>query len=208
MYICCILDNVWYKHHVRVWFWHTWSKYDSDPTFLCYPAAPKKKPSVEDELPSYLPKRSQLSIKTGTPFFPSQKKCASKKPKATRVFYSFLHVWWRGIIKKNWVSAQIEEKTTSTKQFDWEKTWVSPTHAQVGSHFDSICFLVAVARLSSTAMLKARRPCGTEAPELMFFIFLFFSPSFFSSFGKPSGSRIWNRGFLWILGFHGGKVPV
>ena len=115
-------------------------------------------------------------------------------------------------IKKNWVSAQIEEKITSTKQFDWEKTWVSPTHAQVGSH------LILSASWSLSRGYLAL-PCWkhvvlVELKHLSwcFSSSWFFSPSFFSRFGKPSGSRIWIRfdlenswGFLWIIGFHGGK---
>ena len=48
--------------------------------------------------------------KLGPHFSLHKKNVPPNNQKTTKVFYSFLHVWWRGIIKKNWVSAQIEEK--------------------------------------------------------------------------------------------------
>lgn len=149
------------------------------------------------------------------PMFPFTKKmCLQNNQKTTRVFYSFLHVWWRGMIKKTWVSAQIEEKTTSTKQFDWEKTWVSPTHAQVGSH------LILSASWSLSRGYQAL-PCWkhvvlVELKHLSwcFSSSCFFRHPFFSGFGKPSGSRIWNSFDLekcWVpldYRISCGKVPV
>lgn len=134
-----------------------------------------------------------------------------KKIVPPRVFYSFLHVWWRGIIKNLGFSPN--RRKNNFHQTIWLRKNLGFTHSRAsGQSVDSICFLAAVARLSSTAMLKARRPCGTEAPELMFLIFLVFFAIRFSRFGKPSRSRIWIRfdlenswGFLWIIGFHGGK---
>lgn len=146
------------------------------------------------------------------PMFPFTKKmCLQNNQKTTRVFYSFLHVWWRGMIKKTWVSAQIEEKQLPPNNLIEKKLGFHPLTRK----WAVIWFYLLLGRCR-----EAIKHCHAESTSSLwnwstwvdvFHLPVFFAILFFLVLENLLGQEfeivsIWkNVGFLWIIGFHVGK---